>query len=122
MSPKEAYELLEAIAVISGTQDKLRKIKKDDPLAIKQNVKRPPIDFYECGLKNGDVLVYTEDPSITVTIKTNRKVLYKDELTSLSALVSELKGVKSVQGSQYFTYNGESLLDIANRTQWKDYK
>ena len=121
MSPQNAYDLLEAIAVISGTQDKLRKIKKSDPLAIKQNIKKPPIDFYECGLKNGDVLVYTEDPSITVTIKTNKKVLYKDELASLSSIVSELKGVDRIQGTLYFTYNGEPLLNIANRTQWKNH-
>lgn len=121
MTPKEAYELLEAIAVISGTQDKLKKIKKDDPLAIKQNVKRPPIDFYECGLKDGDELVYINDPSVKTYIASNRKVLYNDQLTSLTAIVRELTNIKYPAGPSFFTYNGENLTDVARRTQWKEY-
>ena len=42
--------------------------------------------------------------------------------TSLSAIVQELKCMKSAAGPSYFTFEGEPLVDIANRTQWKDYK
>ena len=91
MSPEDAYELLEAIATISGTASKLKRKTTTKDRETKQTIKNPPIDFYKCGLKDGDELVYTEDPSIKVTIAGNRKVLYNDQLTSLSAIVVDLK-------------------------------
>lgn len=36
-----------------------------------KTIKRPPIDFYKCSLKDGDILVCKENPSITVTIHAN---------------------------------------------------
>lgn len=115
MTPEDAYELLEAIATISGSKDKLQKIKSFKP---KQVRKRPSINFYACGLKKGDELVCVEDPTIKVVVDSEHKVLYKDVLTSLSAIMSDIKGY-NVAGPLYFTYNGELLTDIAERTQWK---
>ena len=43
-----------------------------------------------------------------------------DELTSLSAIMAAKKGRKAIAGPSYFTYNGEPLVDIAERTQWKN--
>lgn len=97
MSPEDAYQLLEAIAIISGTTSKLKRKFKEGGPTTKQTIKNPPIDFYKCGLKDGDTLVYIADPSITVKVSGNRKVLYNDELTSLSAIVAELKHRKKVQ-------------------------
>ena len=119
MAPEDAYELLESIAIISGTQDKLKLAKAPSDSEKKQTIKRPPIDFYKCGLKDGDVLICKEDPSIVVTIKGNHKVLYNEELTSLSAIMAAQKGQKSIAGPSYFTYNGVPLVDIAEKTQWK---
>lgn len=120
MSPEEAYELLESIATISGSQKKLKKIKQS-PIT-KQKIKKPAINFKECGIPIGAELVYTENPEIRVIVKTDRKVLYNEELTSLSAVAASLKGVKAIQGPQFFTYNGRPIIDIANETQWKDYQ
>lgn len=120
MSAEDAYELLESIATISGTKDKLKKVKCN-PCA-KQIVKKPPIDFYQCGLKDGDELIYVEDDSVVVLVQGPHKVLWGEELTSLSAVVKSIKNPKgSFQGPQFFTYKGEPILDIANRTQWKEY-
>ena len=120
MAPEDAYELLESIAIISGTQDKLKLAKEPSDSEKGQTIKRPPIDFYKCGLKDGDILVCKEDLSIVVTIKGNHKVLYNDELTSLSAIMAAKKGRKAIAGPSYFTFNGEPLVDIAERTQWKN--
>lgn len=120
MAPEDAYELLESIAIISGTQDKLKLAKEPSDSEKEQTIKRPPIDFYKCGLKDGDILVCKDDPSIVVTIKGNHKVLYNDELTSLSAIMAAKKGRKAIAGPSYFTFNGEPLVDIAERTQWKN--
>ncbi len=121
MSPEDAYQLLEAIAVISSSQDKLKRVKGNSEFNTKQSIKRPPIDFYECGLKDGDELVCTEDSSIVVVVKGNRKVLYNHELTSLTAIMKTVKNCSTIAGPSYFTYNGESLVDIADRTQWKQW-
>ena len=121
MSPDEAYELLETIALISGTQEKLSLAVYDsDDDAVLQSARHPrrsPINFEKCHIPVGAELVYIEDSSVVVTVESERKVIYKDEITSLSAIVGQIKGVKSIQGSLYFTYNGRLLIDIANETQ-----
>ena len=114
MSPKEAYELLEAIATISGTKDKLKKVKIDE--TKKQKVRRPMIDFLKCGIPVGAELVCTEDPNVIVKVVSEHKV----EITSLSAITDRMKGY-STQGPLFFTYNGRRITDIAEETQWKDY-
>ena len=118
MSADEAYELLEALATISGTKDKLRTTKKEIQKQS-EHIKRPPINFTKCGIPIGAELVFTEDPDIKVTVVEERKVQYNDEITSLSAVAGSLKNVKSIQGSLYFTYKGKLITEIAEATQWR---
>ncbi len=121
MSPKEAYELLEAIATISGTKDKLKRVKKADEASGKgQHVKKPPLNFAKCGIPMGAELVFTEDPSVKVYVVSERKVRWNEEITSLSAVAGTLKGYKAIQGPMYFTYNGKPIVKIAEETQWAE--
>ena len=117
MSPEDAYEILEAIATISGILDKLKKVKVK--AAEKQKVKKPPINFSKCGIPMGAELIFIDDPSVVVTVISDRQVQYGDEITSLSAISDAIKGY-STSGPQYFTYNGKKVCDIAKETQWKD--
>ena len=117
MSPQEAYDLLEAIATISGTKDKLKKAKVTE--TQKKKIRKPPVDFFKCGIPVGAKLVFIEDPTVIATVVNSRKVQYNNEITSLSAIVSNIKGHSS-QGPLYFTYNGKLLTDIAEETQWKE--
>ena len=119
MSPSEAYELLEAIAMISGSQDKLKKTKEES-VQTSSTVRRPAINFAQCGIPVGAELVYIDDPTVKVIVESERKVIYNNEITSLSAVVCKLKNVKTIAGPIYFTYNGKSLSDIVYETQWKD--
>lgn len=121
MSPEDAYELLESIAIISGTADKLKRVKEKEKVGEKTVIRRPAINFYKCGLKDGDELVYIEDPTIVAVVQGEHKVLFNNELTSLTAIVKRIKNVSFIAGPSYFTFNGELLTDIANRTQWKNY-
>ncbi len=117
MSPEDAYELLESIAMISGTQDKLKRTK---PVKGKeQNVKKPPVNFTKCGIPIGAELVFTDDPTVVATVVGERKVQYNDEITSLSAIAKGIKGYATA-GPSYFTYNGKLVADIARETQWKN--
>ena len=106
MSAEDAYELLEAIATISGSQDS-------------KKTQKPPVNFAKCNIPVGAELVYVDDPTVRVTVATERKVQYNNELTSLSAIVQNIKGIQAAAGPNYFTYNGEIVSEIAARTQWK---
>lgn len=118
MTPQEAYELLEAIATISGTKDKLKRVKIVE--VKKQAVKKPPINFKKCGIPMGAELVFTEDPTVKVTVVSDRKVQWNEEETSLSAVAGALKHSKAIQGSAFFTYEGKLITKIAEETQWKE--
>ena len=50
-----------------------------------------------------------------MSIESEHKVLFNEELTSLSAIMKDIKGY-NVAGSLFFTFNGELLTDIAERT------
>ena len=110
MSAEDAYELLEAVAVISGSQDKLKRVKKQYTLKATQSIRCPPINFYKCGLRDGDELVCIEDPSIVAVVAAEHKVLYNNELTSLTAIMKKLKGCSNISGPSYFTYKGKAIV------------
>ena len=119
MTPQDAYELLDAIATISGTKDKLKKVKASE--AKKQVIRRPPVNFSKCGIPLGAKLVYIEDPAVVVTVVGDRKVEYNNEITSLSAISDQIKGY-ATQGPALFTYQGRKISEIAEETQWKSYE
>lgn len=90
MTPQEAFDLLDAIATISGTKDRLKKVKV--PESKKQKVRRPPVNFMKCGIPVGAELVFIEDPSVVAKVVGERKVEYNGEITSLSAISDSIKG------------------------------
>ncbi len=118
MSPQEAYDLLEAIATISGTSGKLKKVKVAEEK--KQKVRKPPVNFMKCGIPIGAELVYIDDPTVVATVVSERKVQHNNQITSLSAISDAIKGY-STPGPSFFTYNGKKVSEIAEETQWKDY-
>lgn len=121
MSAEDAYELLESISTISGSQDKLKRVAN---ISSKQNdearKKKPAVNFAKCNIPVGAELVFIEDPTIKVIVESERKVSYNNEITSLSAVACKIKGTKTIQGPSYFTYNGKLVCDIAKETQWKE--
>ena len=124
MTKEAAYELLECIAKISGTMDRLKKVKPegheivDEQLAqdIKEAARRGPFNFGECGIPVGAELVYADDPSVIVKVLDDRHIEYEGETTSLSALTQRLKGFNHpVQGTLWFKYQGETLAALRDR-------
>ena len=118
MSPEDAYDLLEAIAMISGSQDRLHK-KNTAHTSVEQKTKKPAVNFQKCNIPIGAELVFMDDPTVKVTVVTDRKVQYNNEITSLSAIAKSIKGY-SVAGPSCFTYNGKMVAEIARETQWKE--
>lgn len=64
-------------------------------------------------------LVYVEDSSVVAIVVDERKVQYNDEVTSLSVISDRIKGY-STSGPTFFTYNGKTVSQIAEETQWKN--
>ena len=78
---------------------------------------RPPLNFYQMGMQKGDVLIWKDDPQITVSVFSERKVLYNGEEIALSALTRDLKRAKYyVAPTPYWLYNDRPLSEIYDET------
>ena len=121
MSPEAAYNIFECIAKISGTEERLKKMKPegheilDEETAkeIQSESRRGPFRFSICNIPVGSEIVYIEEKSVKATVVDDRHIEYKGETTSLSALAQQLKGFNHpVQGTLWFTYKGKILDDL----------
>lgn len=126
MSAEDAYSLLESIAKISGTLDRLQRLTPeghevlDEALAIeiKETVRRGPFRFSICNIPVGSEVLFIENSSIRAKVVDDRHIEYNGETTSLSALAQKLKCFEHpVQGTLWFTYNGERLSDLRDRAE-----
>lgn len=126
MTPEDAYGLLESIAKISGTSNRLHRMKPegheelDEKIAeeVREEARRGPFRFSEVGIPFESKIQFVDDPTIEATVVDDRHIRYEDQITSLSALAQSLKGFKhAVQGTIYFTYEGETLSDRRNRIE-----
>lgn len=117
---KAILELFHHTDVTEEVSDEIQNDLTDEDKAAssKAQVKRPPLNFYEMGLQKGDVLIWKDDPSISVTIISERKVCYKEEEVSISALSAQLKGykVKHISPGAHWLFNDKLLSDIYDET------
>lgn len=124
MSPEDAYSLLESIAKISGTEDRLKKMKpeghaiQDEETAaeVSKEAKRGPFRFSVVDIPVGSTIHYINNDTITATVVDDRHISYKGVTTSMSAVAAELLDIEgTIQGTLYFTYEGERLTDRRDR-------
>ena len=89
-----------------------------DAASAKAQIHRPPLNFYEMGIQKGDVLQWKDDPTITVTIVSERRISYEGEETSISSLSAKLKGykVKHIAPGAHWLYKEKLLSDIYDET------
>lgn len=126
MSAEDAYSLLECIAKISGTLDRLQRLTPeghevlDEQIAneVRESARRGPFRFSDCDIPVGSEIVFIDDPSIKAVVVDDRHIEYDGETTSVSALAQKLKGFDhAVQGTLWFTYQGEKLNDLRIRME-----
>lgn len=129
MSPEDAYSLLESIAKISGTSQRLRRMKPegheaiDEKIAeeVREEARRGPFRFSDVGITPGTRVQFIDDPTIEATVIDDRHINYEGQTTSLSALAQSLKGFNHpVQGPTYFTYENEVLSERRKRLEKKN--
>lgn len=125
INPEQAIAILELFHHEDVTNEISQEIENDltpeDKAAQeKAKTKRPPLDFYEMGLKEGDVLVYKHDESIICSIKDNRHIMFNGEICSISPITATLLGYsrKYVQPTPHWIVKetGRLLSDIYDET------
>lgn len=128
MSAEDAFLLLECIAKISGTQDRLKRMKpeghevEDEKIVeeINNEVRRGPFRFSQCNIPIGSELSFIENENIKAVVVDDRHISYNGQTTSLSALARELKNFDHpVQGTLWFSYNGKRLNDLRSELEQK---
>lgn len=123
MSPEDAYSILDAIARISGTEDRLKRVTptgneaEEERDAEQSRTHQPPFKFSMVGLKPGDVVAFAQDPDKRATVVDDSHVEYEGVTSSLSALAEQLTGRGSLRGPQYFTYGDELLTERRDRME-----
>ena len=117
---KAIFELFHHTDVTEEVSDEIENDLTDDDKAASVNVKksRPSLNFFEMGMQKGDILEWKDDPSITVTILSERRISYKGEEISISALSAKLKGynVKHIAPGPHWLYKDKLLSDIYDET------
>lgn len=124
MTPEDAYDILDAIARISGTESRLHRFKdkkEETPGGEKDAEKkkrRPSFKFSMVGLPVGTELHFLKDDSIKCKVADDKsKVECLGKTWSLSGLAAHLLGYKAAQGPDYFTFQGEKLTDMRDRIE-----
>ena len=121
MSKEDAYAILESIAKISGTLDRLKRCtptgkqieEEQRAEEARENAKRGAFRFSQVGIKPGERVIFIEDETIQPVVVDDRHIEYDGQTTSLSALARQLKGFNHpVQGTLWFTYKGVKLTDL----------
>ncbi len=127
--PEEVYTLLTMMAKLHGTEDCLKLWQEGGepepghgPVGKEhKEKKKPPFQFSMVDMHVGDVIHFVLDPNITATVASDKKIKYQGEITSLSTLAQTLlKKDTPVQGTIYFTFEGETL--DARRTRFESLK
>lgn len=116
MSAEDAYQILEAVAHISGTEGRLHRVtptgeemadetKAEEArrAADERGSRRANFCFSMVGLKPGDGILYKNDESIRAVVVDDTHVEYDGVTTSLSGLARKLRGGNlSIAGAALF--------------------
>lgn len=116
---KAILELFHHTDVTDEVTDEIQNdlTQEDKDASTKAKEHRPPLNFYKMGMAKGDVLHWKEDPNITISVYTDRTVLYNNEEMAISAVTRDLKGSKwYVAPGSYWVYNNRLLSEIYDET------
>lgn len=119
---EQAKAILELFHHVDVTEDVAVEINNDlteeDRAATKKaQVHRPALNFFQMGLRKGDVLNWKENPDVTISVYTDRTVMHNGKEMAISAVTRDLKGSKwNVAPGAYWTYKDRLLSEIYDET------
>jgi hypothetical protein len=127
IAPEQAKAILKLFhhedATVEVSQEIETNLTTEDKSAREKSMsKRPPINFFDMGLKKDDVLVFKSDNSKTCSIVDQKHVLYKSVITTLTPITTKLlERDYNVQPTPYWkTKDGRDLIDLYNETYPKE--
>lgn len=89
----------------------------DKEASKKAKSHRPALNFMQMGMNKGDELVWKDDPSIKITVHTDRTVLFNGEEKAISAVTRDLKKSKwYIAPCPHWFYKDKLLSDIYDET------
>ena len=121
LNPERVMAILELVQIKNVTPDHLilndKNNQDDDIKALEDAKKRVPIfNFEMVGIKPECILTWYNDNNITCKVLDNRRVEYNGLITSPSASAQKIKKTSyPLQGTIYWTYEGETLAERYNR-------
>lgn len=116
---KSILELFNLEDVTEVVTDEIENdLTEEDKAATKKaRVRRPALNFIQMGLCVGDKIIWKEDPSIFITVRSERTIIYKDREMSITAATQEIKGSKTITViGPYWLYKDRLLSDIYDDT------
>lgn len=123
IKPEQAKAILELFNKEDITQEITEEIDNDLTTEDKSasakinSSRRPPLNYFEMGMKKGDVLVFTKNPNITIEIIDEKKVLYQEEIYSLTGITKKLLDIThAIQPTGYWLFDNKNLRDIYDET------
>ena len=124
INPEQAIAILELLDKSNDiTKDIVKEIDDDltavDKIASKdfKRKMRPPLNFREMNIPIGSKLVYKGEDSVEVEVYSDRKILFNNIETSLTAVTKQLLDTdRALQPTPYWIYNGKNLQEIYNET------
>lgn len=125
MTAEEAYTLLDCIAQISGTSNRLKKMKPegheiaDEEIAKEEKVRKAPFQFSMCNIPVGSKIYSLEFPDKFGIVVDDKHIEYEGEIMSLTACAKKISNKKWIAfaGPQHFTFEGRILSDIRNELE-----
>lgn len=129
MPAEDAYAILEAIAQISGTEDRLHRVtptgeqaeeelEAEEARRSAETGRRAKFSFPMVGIAPGERVSFVNDPSKVATVVDDAHVEYEGVTTSLTALAKQFRGrTTAISGPYFFSYKGERLTDIRARLE-----
>ena len=121
INPEQAIAVLSLMAIEDVTPSVQEKAKTIDIEATASAEKfkkkrRPTINYFEMGLKEGDILKFGRNEE-SCTVLNGRQVSYEGEPWFLSNLTNKLLDrTGPMDGSPYWYFNGKNLKDLYNET------
>ena len=121
INPEQAIAVLSLMAIEDVTPSVQEKAKTIDIEATASAEKfkkkrRPTINYFEMGLKEGDILKFGRNEE-SCTVLNGRQVSCKGEPWFLSNLTNKLLDrTGPMDGSPYWYFNGKNLKDLYNET------